>query len=129
MKPNWNDLDPFLKGYLEAVFWTNDEDVPSGDYALTGRAEEHYKRLDQKSFEQARQDCLDFVEQANEKYPGALDLLEPDRGGHDFWLTRCGHGCGFWDRDLGEAGDQLTDLANSFGERWANNDPEGWFID
>lgn len=22
-----------------------------------------------------------------------------DQAGHDFWLTRCGHGTGFWDRD------------------------------
>ena len=28
--------------------------------------------------------------------------------GHDYWLTRNGHGTGYWDRDLGEIGDQLT---------------------
>jgi hypothetical protein len=28
--------------------------------------------------------------------------------GHDYWLTRNGHGTGFWDRGLGEVGDKLT---------------------
>lgn len=35
--------------------------------------------------------------------------------GHDLALTRNGHGAGFWDRGLGEAGDVLTDWAKSMG--------------
>lgn len=35
--------------------------------------------------------------------------------GHDFWLTRNGHGAGFWDRDLGELGERLTQAAHDFG--------------
>lgn len=36
---------------------------------------------------------------------------------HDFWLTRNGHGAGFWDGDYSERdGELLTDLAHSFGE-------------
>lgn len=34
--------------------------------------------------------------------------------GHDFWLTRAGHGIGFWDRGLGELGDRLTAQCRSF---------------
>ena len=36
---------------------------------------------------------------------------------HDLWLTRNGHGTGFWDRQLGisgEVGDALTTIAESF---------------
>lgn len=36
--------------------------------------------------------------------------------GHDFWLTRNGHGTGFWDRGLGNVGDALTEVAESFCE-------------
>ena len=39
-----------------------------------------------------------------------------DDAGHDFALTRNGHGAGFWDRGLGDAGDELTDLAEAEGE-------------
>lgn len=34
--------------------------------------------------------------------------------GHDFWLTSQGHGAGFWDRDLDEVGDTLTDSASGY---------------
>ncbi len=36
--------------------------------------------------------------------------------GHDFWLTRSGHGTGFWDRGLGELGGRLTAAAKVYGE-------------
>lgn len=32
-----------------------------------------------------------------------------EQAGHDLWLTRCGHGAGFWDRDKPH-GDELTAL-------------------
>ncbi|EKU98014.1 hypothetical protein Lepto7375DRAFT_7273 [Leptolyngbya sp. PCC 7375] len=35
--------------------------------------------------------------------------------GHDFWLTRNGHGSGFWDRGLGQLGNDLTDATKTFG--------------
>jgi hypothetical protein len=34
--------------------------------------------------------------------------------GHDFWLTRNGHGSGFWDRGLA-MGETLTEAAKTFG--------------
>jgi hypothetical protein len=37
-------------------------------------------------------------------------------GGHDFWLTRNGHGAGFWDGELGDIGDRLTEASKAFGE-------------
>jgi hypothetical protein len=42
--------------------------------------------------------------------------MEDDAIGHDFWLTRNGHGAGFWDRGLGELGDFLTKMSKPFGE-------------
>lgn len=39
------------------------------------------------------------------------------RAGHDFWLTRNGHGAGFWDGDWEEAtGIVLTKASERFGE-------------
>jgi hypothetical protein len=35
---------------------------------------------------------------------------------HDFWLTRNGHGAGFWDGDYPVTGDRLCELAKKFGE-------------
>ena len=40
-----------------------------------------------------------------------------DLAGHDFWLTRNGHGAGFWDGDYPESEETiLTDAARTFGE-------------
>jgi hypothetical protein len=38
------------------------------------------------------------------------------QAGHDFWLTRNGHGAGFWDGDWPETGDALTAASKEFGE-------------
>lgn len=45
-----------------------------------------------------------------------LHDLDPAQVGHDFWLTRNGHGAGFWDRGLGERGDRLTKACRPYGE-------------
>jgi len=43
---------------------------------------------------------------------------DPGQFGHDLWLTRNGHGAGFWDGDWPEpAATVLTDLAKIMGER------------
>ena len=41
---------------------------------------------------------------------------DPGQAGHDFALTRNGHGAGFWDHGAVEAGNVLTDSALGFGE-------------
>lgn len=42
--------------------------------------------------------------------------LTPEQVGHDFMLTRNGHGAGFWDRGLGAVGDRLTEGTKPYGE-------------
>jgi len=85
-------------------------------------------------------DCLAF-QQAN-----AADLAQvyaetaydATRAGHDFWLTRNGHGAGFWDRSeldimsadgRGKLGDLLTKAAEAFGETWATFSEGKIFLD
>ena len=61
-----------------------------------------------------RYDCARFLEVCEHL---AVPLVQdPEQDGHDFWLTRNGHGAGFWDRGLGDVGDRLTDIAHGFGE-------------
>ena|SRR5688572_13245568 len=61
-------------------------------------------------------DLEGFVKSCLEQRPNVFDGISPDMIGHDFWLTRNGHGAGFWDRGLGERGDWLTSMAKPFGE-------------
>ena len=63
---------------------------------------------------QMKNDLQNFVDLVNAEIP---DLeMDAKQFAHDFWLTRNGHGTGFWDRGLGDLGDKLTKLAKTFGE-------------
>lgn len=84
----------FVRGYLECALWSsNDESDDSGgepmdvNYDLNDIAPE--------TLEQAIKDCLEFIKKYEYLF---CPLPEYDQAGHDFWLTRNGHGSGFWDR-------------------------------
>lgn len=49
-------------------------------------------------------------------HAGDLAGIDPAQIGHDFVLTRNGHGAGFWDRGLGDRGDRLTAACKPYGE-------------
>lgn len=67
-----------------------------------------------------RADCLDFI-RANfadlQEYCARMRCEQwtgEARAGHDFWLTRNGHGAGFWDRGLDALGDRLSNAAQVY---------------
>jgi len=98
-------LDDFTLGYIECALWaTYDESNESGGDPL----DENYdlSDLSEQCLEQIIQDCESFQEANSD------DLLKSElndsSAGHDFFLTRNGHGSGFWDRGLGEVGARLT---------------------
>lgn len=106
----WKRLDAFTQGYIEAAFWTEcNSDNPELEMAT-------FADLSQSAFVAMVADCVDFEESNAE----ALALYYAQRNevsaGHDFWLTRNGHGAGFWDRGMGEVGDQLTAACRGYGE-------------
>lgn len=109
-------IDPFTRGYLEAALWTTDPYPSHGGEWLEHDAWT-IDNIDPASLRQAIDDCRDFQE-AN-----AADLgrvadehdASDERNGIDFFLTRCGHGAGFWDRGYGAPGDRLSDAANVYG--------------
>lgn len=114
----------FVHWYIRAMlFSTNDESTDSGGYPL----DENYGVADiaPETMERIVDDCnrfYDAVERAGIDLDSALidqDDCPLENAGKDFWFTRCGHGCGFWDGDWSEAvEDKLTKLAESFGEQW-----------
>lgn len=65
-------------------------------------------------------DCAQFATMMLEALT-TEELEEADAAqyGHDFWLTRNGHGAGFWDRrelEANELGERLTKLSKEFPE-------------
>ena len=100
------------RAYIVAALWTSigRDDMPLDDaYDASDLAPE--------TAEAMRADVVDFLELC---WREDLDLgaLEADQIGHDFWLTRNGHGAGFWDRGLGDLGDRLTELCRPYGEAY-----------
>ena len=108
-------MTDFLNAYLVTALWSSidDKENPFDDnYSIDDFSE--------KALKQADKDCDLFLEKVRELslldkiYIGLLD--ETDIA-HDFWLTRQGHGAGFWDGDYpDEIGDKLTEIANDFRE-------------
>ena len=107
-----DDLPAMLDAYVECALWSSHAIGEHGDYLGT-MADEGIspEDLTTGTVDEMRADCADFYD-AN-----ADDLADmtPEQAGHDFWLTRNGHGAGFWDRGLGELGERLSDAARVYG--------------
>jgi hypothetical protein len=96
---NRSHLDRAANAYVECACWTDEEQLPE-DWQLT----------DEKGL---TADLYAFLE--DEAVARDVADLEPEQVGHDFWLTRNGHGAGFWDRGLGDVGERLTTAAKVYG--------------
>lgn len=113
-RPSYNSdsvdsLDEFTRAYLVAALWASMDDE--------GQPLDKNYNLDDFAWEAVRKairDCDLFRGEAG-------DLLDATNASDttnalDFWLTRNGHGAGFWDRGYEEIGDRLTEAAKAFGE-------------
>jgi hypothetical protein len=119
--------DQMVNAYLEAALFTDtDNSDPSGGNPL----DQNYSIEDfsPDSLAKATADCEAFSRRAAEwirQLPAGVSLTQL---GHDFWLTRNGHGVGFWDRPevYGEqVGDQLTEICKEFGEVYTTVGDDG----
>jgi len=115
------DLDDFTLGYLEAALWAStDESDESGGLPL----DRNYgiEDIADECLQAAIADCQRFQEQ-NYELLGEADYSrseysDDEMAGHDFFLTRNGHGVGYWDREFSDdtVGDALTKAAEAFSE-------------
>ena len=111
--------DAFFDAYVITALWSsNDESDESGGEPL----DLNYGPDDvaPATLERMRADCDRFYA-ANadaltcEGVTYGPDFDQDGRAGHDFWLTRNGHGAGFWDGDWPEPqATTLTDAARAF---------------
>lgn len=101
-----------IEAYIQAALWSSsDESRPDGGDPL----DRNYTSgdFDVVSLGKIREECRAFL-RANHEHVG----LRFEDAGHDFWLTRCGHGAGFWDGDWPEpAATILTEASKEAGER------------
>lgn len=104
-----------MSGYFEAAQWTEELESES---------------VDKDSWNAVYNDCYSFVQKilTSEEYKKSTFIVKWDnqelmnRMGHDLWLTRNGHGAGFWDRPefWGDCSDLFSDFARSMGEKYAH---------
>lgn len=111
----------FIEAYKTALLWS------SGD----GEENESFESFDLSAgaHKKCVEDCRWFLTIARPllaqyvaQIVAAPNTTPWEMAGHDFWLTRAGHGVGFWDRGLGELGDRLTALCGH-GTQFPNLDP------
>lgn len=106
-------LDSFTRQYIATALWcgVTDDDMPDGNnYELD------ISYLAPETLVKIIADCAAFQAECDE-WIAARDGIHWESAGHDFWLTRNGHGAGFWDGDWPEPyATQLTDASKRFGE-------------
>jgi hypothetical protein len=113
--PDAADLDAFTRGYIEAAFFTESGSSDDGDMKDATFAD-----LAPETFVKMEADCAKFLEGGrlliDKAQASAAGAPDDSQAGRDFWYTRNGHGCGFWDGDWPEPfGDDLTLGAKAFG--------------
>jgi hypothetical protein len=118
-----------LNGYLDAMLWSShDDNQERGEFL-----DANFAIIDiaPESIKEAQEDIQKFLSQAGDLlnglgYKGYEAVESPIVGydwemlGHDLWLTRNGHGAGFWDRNelkKDGLGDKLSDIARKMGEK------------
>lgn len=112
-----DSLTEFTDAYIVAALWSSldDDGNPLGDRFDSDD-------IDSETLAAMRADCRAFYI-ANETHilcdggPSIATASQVEVAGHDFWLTRCGHGAGFWDGDWPEPHATALDSASkAFGD-------------
>lgn len=130
MNATETDIDEMVTAYVETSLWAGLAEYPESEHENPEPLDKFFTRSDiaESDMNQVRADCRDFAES------NAADLTDTDAGqaGHDFYLTRNGHGVGFWDRGLGALGDRLTRACKPYGESalygWLDRDESGEWV-
>lgn len=106
-------LDAFTRGFLECALWSSTD----------GSREDGGDPLDDNwTIESIAPACVELLAKECERFQvdNQADLESAKsiaHAGHDFWLTRNGHGAGFWDGDYPDAvGERLTADSERYGE-------------
>ena len=151
------EIDYFAEQYIATALWTDtdsinssdeeekeedddDDDIEGDEWKSQPPKEKEVKPVKKSEYTisdiapetivRMAEDCKDFYYKYSELYHSAG--WSDDIAAHDFWLTRNGHGAGFWSREQNELDpnlylgmtedqfdiikDQLTKAAHSYGE-------------
>jgi len=88
-----HDIDLIVDNYIEALIWTQEgvgEDADGND-PMDGK---NISDINKESKEEIKKEVEWFINSAGDVF----EELSDDQIGHDLWLTRNGHGSGFFER-------------------------------
>lgn len=106
-----SDFEKFFTSYIECALWSSNDnaDETGGDPLDRSYDEDDFAP---EAMASMREDCQAFFDSYSKLYTESGWTHE--MAGHDFWLTRNGHGAGFWDRGR-DNGDGLTEACKPYG--------------
>lgn len=106
-------IDEFVKGHLEAALYSSSDTVMKDGKACDIFLDE--REISEEEAVKLIPDCLAFIAEHKQgliEYTKTAKINENQtpwkQAGWDFWMTRQGHGVGYWDRDAGDIGDNLS---------------------
>ncbi len=99
-------LNDFFDAYVTCALWSSNDEGGKPLDASFGRED-----IAPSALIRMRDDCHGFIVRASMKIRRNWNA---DSAGHDFWLTRNGHGAGFWARGEPD-GPLLTKYAEEYG--------------
>lgn len=140
----FNALDGFTRGYIEALFFTDEErlceesdgerETPSVainmatmESCFVGGNSFGFADLAPETLAKIIADCARFQEANRALLDEAYQRdYDDESAGRDFWYTRNGHGVGYWDREALETDDseQYESLTDEMRE--AGYDTPAW---
>jgi hypothetical protein len=110
--------DTMVKQAIGTLMWS--ELTEHGEPIDSLYTEDH---VSEETRREITEDVINFLDlildlEDGEMSDRAWELIrnDPCQAGHDFILSRNGHGTGFWDRGTGDVGDELHKWAKTFGE-------------
>lgn len=111
-------LGAFISGYEECALWSSvdDDDESLVAYELASETQDKFE-ADCAAFYTAHKELIHCDDAPLSNRHASIGDRQAAMAGHDFWLTRNGHGAGFWDGDWPEdVGETLTRAAKAFGQ-------------
>lgn len=114
------NLDKFAQGYLTCAFWTGSDEDGIDERPIEQLHPSALKAIedDCRKFQNDNAVCLKVAYQGGQQTRHGRAPYDAHCAGIDFWLTRNGHGSGFWDRLLIlDCGEELSRASRAFGAR------------
>jgi len=96
------NIDEILNSYIETAIWAEESD----ENDLQGKT---INDVDKESVANSKIEIYNFIKKAQQEASDELSTYDSETLGHNLWLSRNGHGAGFFD----DNNDKLQNLARS----------------